>query len=122
ELAFGADLARDARHLRREAPELVHHGIDRVLELENFSMHVHRDLLGEVAVRHRRRDVRDVAHLARQVACPAIHSPPHTRPTPTPPLSPYAPLFRPRACLRCRPPARRASPPPRSSGAGPPWY
>src|SRR5262249_15925651 len=66
ELAFGADLPRDARHLRREAPELVHHGIDRVLELENFSAHVRRDLLGEVAVRHRDRDVRDVAHLARQ--------------------------------------------------------
>src|SRR5207237_320240 len=34
ELAFGADLAGDARHFRGERRELVHHRLDRVLELE----------------------------------------------------------------------------------------
>src|SRR5258707_8851362 len=29
EPAFGADLARDACHLRRERPQLVHHRVDR---------------------------------------------------------------------------------------------
>src|SRR5204862_493179 len=33
ELAFGADLARDARDLGREASELVDHRVDRVFEL-----------------------------------------------------------------------------------------
>ena len=33
ELAFGADLARHARHLRRERRELVHHRVDGVLQL-----------------------------------------------------------------------------------------
>ena len=34
ELAFGADLARDARDLVRERRELVDHRVDRVLQLE----------------------------------------------------------------------------------------
>ena len=37
ELAFGADLARDARHFRGEGVELVHHGVDGVLQLQNFA-------------------------------------------------------------------------------------
>src|SRR5205823_12995956 len=37
ELAFGADLARHARHLAGKGIELVHHGVDGVLELENFA-------------------------------------------------------------------------------------
>ena len=38
ELALGADLARDARHFGRERRELVDHGVDRVLELEDFAL------------------------------------------------------------------------------------
>ena len=37
ELAFGADLARHARHFRREAVELVHHRVDGVFQLENLA-------------------------------------------------------------------------------------
>ena len=37
ELAFGADLARDARHLRGEGRQLVHHRVDGVLELEDLA-------------------------------------------------------------------------------------
>ena len=50
ELALGADLARDARHLGDEAVELVDHAVDRVLELEHLALDVGRDLLAQVAV------------------------------------------------------------------------
>src|SRR5207248_7141937 len=49
ELAFGADLARHARHLAGKGVELVHHGVDGVLELEDLAAHVDGDLLGKVA-------------------------------------------------------------------------
>src|SRR5207249_4839810 len=52
-LALGADLARDARDLGGERAELVDHRVGRVLELEDLAVHVHGDLLGQVAVRHR---------------------------------------------------------------------
>ena len=38
ELALGADLARDARHLGGERVELVHHRVDGVLELEDLAL------------------------------------------------------------------------------------
>src|SRR3979490_1080522 len=44
ELARGAGLARDAGHFRGERVELVHHGVDGVLELENFAPHIDGDL------------------------------------------------------------------------------
>src|SRR5204862_463511 len=44
ELAFGADLARHARHFRGEGVELIHHRVDGVLELKNFALNVHGDL------------------------------------------------------------------------------
>ena len=68
ELAFGADLARDARHFRGEGVELVHHGVDGVLQLENFAAHVHGDLARQVAARHGGGHLRDVADLVGQVA------------------------------------------------------
>ena len=68
ELAFGADLARHARHFGGEGVELVHHGVDGVLQLENFALDVHRDLLGQVALRHRGGHFGDVADLAGEVA------------------------------------------------------
>ena len=67
EPALGADLARDARDFRRERVELVHHRVDRVLELENLALDVDRDLAREVALGDGRRDLRDVAHLRREV-------------------------------------------------------
>ena len=68
ELAFGADFARHARHLAGEGVELVHHRVDGVLQLENFALHIDRDLAREIAARHGRGDLGDVAHLRRQVA------------------------------------------------------
>ncbi len=44
ELALGADLPRHPGHFGGETIELVHHGIDGVLELEHFALHIHGDL------------------------------------------------------------------------------
>ena len=71
ELAFGADFARHARHFGGEAVELIDHRVDGVLQLQDFALHVHRDLLRQVAVRHRRRHVGDVAHLRRSGSTPS---------------------------------------------------
>src|ERR671935_186565 len=49
ELALGADLAGHPRHLRGEAVELVHHGVDGVLELQDLPPDVDGDLPVEVA-------------------------------------------------------------------------
>src|SRR5581483_9262875 len=67
EAPFGADLARDARHLGGERVELVDHRVDGVLQLGHLAAHVDGDLLREVAVRHGGRHVGDVADLVRQV-------------------------------------------------------
>src|SRR5207247_2230298 len=67
QLAFGADLAGDAADLRGERVQLVHHRVDGVLEFENFTAHVHRDLALEVAVGDGGGDFGDVSHLGREV-------------------------------------------------------
>ena len=68
ELAVGADLASDARHFAGERVELIHHGVDRVLQLQNFAADVDGDFARQVALRHRRGDLGDIADLAGQVA------------------------------------------------------
>ncbi len=73
ELALGADLARDTGHLVGEGIELVDHRVHGVLELEDLALDVNGDLLGQVAVGDRRRDLGDVAHLAGQVAGHQVH-------------------------------------------------
>src|SRR5207245_1269989 len=65
---IGADLAGHARDLAGEVVQLVHHGVDRVLELQDLAPDVNRDLLGQVAAGYRGRDFGDVAHLAGEVA------------------------------------------------------
>ncbi len=67
QLAFGADLARDARHFRCKGGELVDHRVDRVLELEDFALDVHGDLLRQVTGGHGRRHIGDVANLRGEV-------------------------------------------------------
>ena len=49
ELTVRADLLGDSRHLRREVVERLHHVVDRVLELEDFSLRVDGDGLGKVS-------------------------------------------------------------------------
>src|SRR5262249_5625204 len=65
---IGADFARHARHFSRERVQLVHHGVQRLLQVEDFAVDVHRDLLGEVTAGHGRGHLGDVAHLPGQVA------------------------------------------------------
>ena len=42
--AFRTDFAGDARHFAGKCIELVHHRVDGVLQFENFSLHIDRDL------------------------------------------------------------------------------
>jgi len=63
ELALGADLTGDAGDLGGEAVQLVHHGVDGVLQLQHLAAHVRGDLLAQVAVGHR---PDDALHLARR--------------------------------------------------------
>ena len=66
--ALGADLAGDARHFGGERVELVHHGVDGVLEFEDLALGIDGDLLREVAFRDGGGHVGDVADLAGEVA------------------------------------------------------
>src|SRR5205085_765353 len=68
QLPFRPYLARDPCHLRGKGVELIHHDVDRLLELEDLSSHLHRDLAGAVPTRLGYGDVGDVAHLTGQVA------------------------------------------------------
>ena len=68
ELAFDAHLAGHPRDLAGEGVELVDHGVDGVLQLEELALDVDRDLLAQVAVGHRRGHLGDVSHLSGQVA------------------------------------------------------
>ena len=65
ELALDADLHGDARDLVGERRELVDHAVDGVGEGRDLALGVDGDLLRQVAVGHRRRDLGDRAHLAR---------------------------------------------------------
>src|SRR5262249_21608296 len=68
ELAFSTDFTCNTRHLAGEGVELVHHGVDGVLELEDLAFHVDGDLAGEVAARHGGGHLRGVAQLGGEVA------------------------------------------------------
>src|SRR5262249_55607691 len=69
QVPFGADLAGDAGDLIGEGGQLIDHRVDRRLELEDLALRVDGDLLGQVAVGHRRGDLGDVADLRGQVVC-----------------------------------------------------
>ncbi len=74
ELAFGADFARHARHFRGEGVELIDHGVDGVFQLQNFALHIDRDLAAEVAVGHGGGHLGDVADLRGQIAGHGVHA------------------------------------------------
>src|SRR5204862_62326 len=67
QLAFGADFARHAGDFRGKPVELVHHGVDRVLQFQNFTAHVDRDLAAQVAASHGSGDVGNIADLTGEV-------------------------------------------------------
>src|SRR5262249_61869351 len=52
EFSFGADFTRHAVDFAGESVQLIEHGVDGVLQLENFAFHVNRDFAREVALRH----------------------------------------------------------------------
>ena len=68
QLPIGAHLARDARHLFGEGVELVDHGVDGVLELEDLAPDVDGDLLRQIPLLDRGGHLGDVADLTGQVA------------------------------------------------------
>ena len=71
--ALDSHLACDARHLPGEGVELVDHRVDRVLELQELTLDVDRDLLAQVAVGHGGGHLGDVSHLPGQVAGHQVH-------------------------------------------------
>src|SRR5207302_7585458 len=64
---FGADLARDARHLAGKGVELIDHRVDGLLQLQDLAADVDGDLLRQIALRNRGRHLGDVPHLPGQV-------------------------------------------------------
>ena len=73
ELAFGADLARDARHFRGERAELVHHRVDGLggaeeLAAQRAAFDVERHRLREVALGDGADDARRLARRVHEVA------------------------------------------------------
>src|SRR5205814_527569 len=73
ELAVAAYLARHTRHFRGEAVELGSAPGSDALQLQDLAFHVHRDLLGEIALGDRRGHLRDIAHLAGEVRRHRVH-------------------------------------------------
>ena len=67
EFSVGADFAGDAGNFRRERPQLIHHRVHGVLELQDFALGIDRNFLREVAARNRGRDFRDVSDLGGQI-------------------------------------------------------
>src|SRR5205085_10873901 len=52
ELPFAAHLARHARDLAGERTELIDHGVDGVLQLQDLAARIDGDLLRQIAVGH----------------------------------------------------------------------
>src|SRR6266403_1511400 len=46
------NFAGHASHFGSKRVQLVHHGVDGVLQLQDFALHVHGDLFGQIALRH----------------------------------------------------------------------
>ena len=68
ELALRAHFAGHARDLGGEGVELVHHGVDGVLELQDLALHIDRDLAREITASDGCGDFGDVADLGGEVA------------------------------------------------------
>src|SRR5207302_422773 len=59
QLPFGAHLAGHAGNFRGEGPELVHHRVDGVFQLQNLAANVYRDFSAQIAISHGGGDVGD---------------------------------------------------------------
>src|SRR5207237_93015 len=52
QLAFGAYFAGHAGYFGRERAELIDHRINGVFQLQNFALHIDRDLARQIAISH----------------------------------------------------------------------
>ena len=68
QLAFRSDFAGHTSHFAGERVELVHHGVDGVLQFENLALHIDCDLARQVAAGYGGGHFGDVANLRRQVS------------------------------------------------------
>ena len=89
-----------------EGAQLLHHRVQRFLQQQDLAAHVDGDLLRQVAAGDGGRDLGDVAHLAGQVGRHEVDVVGQVLPGAG---RRRAPAPGRRACLRCRPRARRAS-------------
>ena len=69
--ALGAYFAGDAGDLRGEGIELIHHGIDGVLKLQDLPLHIDGDFSRQIAACDGGGDFSDISHLCRQVGSPS---------------------------------------------------
>src|SRR6185312_521084 len=69
EAAFRADFACDARYFARERAQLIGRGVEGLLQLQQLAAHVDGDLLRQVAIGDRGRDLGDVTDLRSEVRC-----------------------------------------------------
>src|SRR5262249_39621596 len=53
--------------------QLVHHGVDRLFELEDFATDINGDFAREISIGNGRSNLGDIAHLAGQIAGHEIH-------------------------------------------------
>src|SRR5262249_32941025 len=74
QFALGTHFAGHTRHFRGKGSQLVDHRVDGLLQLQNFTANVYRDLAGQVAVSDGNSYLRDVAHLASEVAGHGVHA------------------------------------------------
>src|SRR5262249_57497315 len=80
QLSVGAHLARHTGHLGGEGVELVHHGVDGVLQLEDLPADVHGDLSRQVTADHGGGHLGDVAHLGDREGAHGVHRVGEVRP------------------------------------------
>jgi len=73
EASVCADFACHTADFGGERVELIHHRVDSVLEVENFTLHVHRNLAGQIAFGHGSGHVGDIADLTGQVGRHQVH-------------------------------------------------
>ncbi len=68
EFSFRTHFAGHALYFGGEGVELIHHGVDGVLQLENFAFHVNRDFARQIAAGHGSGYFGNVTHLSREVS------------------------------------------------------
>ena len=67
QLSFRSHFTRHTRHFGRKGVQLVHHRVDRVLQLQNLALHIDRDLARQIATRDGRCHFGNVTDLRREI-------------------------------------------------------